>query len=151
MKSFSRVQLLVTQWTVAYQAPLPMGFSRQDYWSGLPFLSPGDLPNPGIEPRSAALQTCALPSEPPIVGGVFQKLYKKCLCLQYLPLFHLDSGLAVFNGEIKWESMQFCNMGTKFQSTHLGWRPLLHLWVLCILLWVLFTTCSYKVYQLANS
>ena len=105
-----------------------MGFSRQDYWSVLPFLSSGDLPNPGIEPGSPALQTHALPSEPPIVGGVFQKLYNKCLCLQHLPLFHLDSGLAVFNGEIKWESMQFCNMGTEFQSTHLGWKPLLELW-----------------------
>ena len=43
-------------WTIAGQAPLPMGFSRQEYWSGLPFPSPGDLPNPGIEPRSPALQ-----------------------------------------------------------------------------------------------
>ena len=54
-----------TPWTVAYQAPLSMGFSRQEYWSGLPFPSLGDLPNPGIEPRSPALQTDALPSEPP--------------------------------------------------------------------------------------
>ena len=51
MKSFSRVRLFVTPWTVAYQAPLPMGFSRLGYWSGLPLPSPGDLPNPGIEPR----------------------------------------------------------------------------------------------------
>ena len=49
---------------VAYQAPRSMGFSRQEYWSGLPFPSPGDLPNPGIEPRSPALQTDALPSDP---------------------------------------------------------------------------------------
>ena len=46
------------------QAPWSMGFSRQEYWSGLPFPSPGDLPNPGIEPGSPALQTDALPSEP---------------------------------------------------------------------------------------
>ena len=46
---------LVTSWTVAYQAPLSMGFSRQEYWSGVPLPSPGDLPNPGIEPRSPAL------------------------------------------------------------------------------------------------
>ena len=65
MKSLSRVQLFVTPWTVAYQAPRSMEFSRQEYWSGLPFPSPGDLPNPGIEPRSPALQTDALPSEPP--------------------------------------------------------------------------------------
>ena len=61
----SHVQLFATPWTVAYQAPLSMGFSRQEYWSGLPFPSPGDLPNPGIEPRPPALQADALPSEPP--------------------------------------------------------------------------------------
>ena len=55
----------VTPWTVARQAPLSMGFSRQEYWSGLPFPSPGDLPNPGIEPGSPALQVDSLPSEPP--------------------------------------------------------------------------------------
>ena len=48
-----------------HQAPLSMGFSRQDYWSGLPFPSPGDLPNPGIEPRSHALQADSLLSDPP--------------------------------------------------------------------------------------
>ena len=55
----------MTPWTVAYQAPLSMGFSRQQYWSGLPFLSPGDLPNSGIEPGSPALQADSLLSEPP--------------------------------------------------------------------------------------
>ena len=65
VKSLSRVRLLVTPWTIAYQAPPSMGFSRQEYWSGLPFPSPGDLPNPGIKPRSPALQADALPSEPP--------------------------------------------------------------------------------------
>ena len=57
--------LFVTPWTVAHQAPPSMGFSRQEYWSGLPFPSPGDLPNPGIEPTSPALQAYALTSEPP--------------------------------------------------------------------------------------
>ena len=52
---FSHVQLCVTLWTVAHQAPLSMGFSRQEYWSGLPCPSPGDLPDPGIEPMSPAL------------------------------------------------------------------------------------------------
>ena len=65
VKSLSRVQLFATQCTVAYQAPLPAGFSRQECWSGLPFPSPGDLPYTGIEPRSPALQADALPSEPP--------------------------------------------------------------------------------------
>ena len=54
----------MTTWTVACQAPLSMEFSREEYWSGLPFPSPGDLPNPGIEPRSPALQADSLPSEP---------------------------------------------------------------------------------------
>ena len=65
VKSLSRVPLFATPWTVAYQAPLTMGFSKQEYWSGLPFPSPGDLPDPGIEPGSPALQADALPSEPP--------------------------------------------------------------------------------------
>ena len=52
VKSLSRVRLFVTPWTVAYQALLSVGFSRQEYWSGLPFPSPGDLPDPGIEPMS---------------------------------------------------------------------------------------------------
>ena len=71
MKSLSRVRLFATPWTVAHQAPLSMGFSRQEYRSGLPFPSPGDLPDPGIKPwvdpiaRSPALQADALTSEPP--------------------------------------------------------------------------------------
>ena len=56
VKSLSRVQLLATSWTIAYQAPPSLGFSRQEYWSGLPFPSPRDFPDPGIEPRSLALQ-----------------------------------------------------------------------------------------------
>ena len=63
VKSLSRVRLLATPWTVAYQAPPSMGFSRQVYWSGLPFSSPGVLPNPGIEPRSPGLQVDALTCE----------------------------------------------------------------------------------------
>ena len=64
VKSLSRVRLFATA-SVAYQAPLSMEFSRQEYWSGLPFPSPGDLPDPGVEPRSPTLQADALPSEPP--------------------------------------------------------------------------------------
>ena len=55
VKSLNRVQLFMTPWTVAYQAPLSMEFARQEYWSGLLFPSPGDLPDPGIEPRSPTL------------------------------------------------------------------------------------------------
>ena len=65
VKSLSHVRLFVTPWAVAHQASPSMGFSRQEYWSGLPFPSPGDLPDPGIELRSPALQADALTSEPP--------------------------------------------------------------------------------------
>ena len=96
MKSLSLVLLCATPWTVAYQAPPSMGFSRQECWSGLSFPSPGDLPNPGIEPGSPALQADALPSEPkdsyisftkcqfssvaqsrPTLGGLFPQGLKK--------------------------------------------------------------------------
>ena len=63
MKSLRHVRLFATPWTVACQAPPSMGFSRQECWSGLPFPSPRDLPNPGIEPGSLTLQTDSLPSE----------------------------------------------------------------------------------------
>ena len=63
LSHFSHVRLFVTPWTVAHQAPLPMGFSRQEYWSGLPFPPQGDLPNPGIKPTSLA--------SPTLAGGFF--------------------------------------------------------------------------------
>ena len=71
----SRVRLFATPWTVACQSPLSMKFSRQEYWSGLPFPSPGDLPDPGMEPGSPALQADSLPffSEPPErpISGIY--------------------------------------------------------------------------------
>ena len=63
-KSLSHVQLFTTPWIVAHQAPLSMEFPRQEYWSGLPFPSPEDLPDPGIEPRSFTLEADSLLSEP---------------------------------------------------------------------------------------
>ena len=57
----------MTPWTVAYQAPPSMEFTRQEHWTGLPFPSPGDPPDPGIEPGSLTLQADALPSEPPVI------------------------------------------------------------------------------------
>ena len=65
VKLLSRVRLFATLWAVAYQALPSMGFSRQEYWSGLPFPSPGDLPDPGIKARSPTLQADALTSESP--------------------------------------------------------------------------------------
>ena len=96
MKSLSRVQLFVTPWTIAYQAPLFMGFSRQEYWSGLPFPPPGDLPDPGIEPGSPALQADTLPSEPPrkpsnlaeqfsILLGASRRMHYSGILLLYTP------------------------------------------------------------------
>ena len=82
VKSLSRVQLFATRWTVASQAPPSMALFRQEYWSGLPFPSPGDLPDPGIEPGSPALQADALPSQPPgksILGLPKLPLYPLCL------------------------------------------------------------------------
>ena len=63
VKLLSHVCLFATPWT--HQVPLSMGFPRQEYWSGLPFPSPGDFPNPGIKPRSPALQADSLLTEPP--------------------------------------------------------------------------------------
>ena len=88
VKSLSRVQLFVTPWTVAYQAPLSMGFSRQQYWSRLPFPSPGDLPDPGIEPGSPALQTDALTSEPP--GNIKHSSNTiSCLVVSPIAIMHI--------------------------------------------------------------
>ena len=67
MSALSHVHLFATSWTLAHQAPLSMGFSRQEYWSGLPFPTLGNLPNPGIKPTSPispALQADSLPAEP---------------------------------------------------------------------------------------
>ena len=77
VKSLSHVQLSATPWTVARQALLSMGFSRREYWSGLPFPSPGDLPDPGVKPRSPTLQADSLPSEPP--GKPQHKSWQTCV------------------------------------------------------------------------
>ena len=63
VKSFSRVRFFVAPWSIAHQASLTMGFPSQEHWNGYPFPSPGDLPNPGIEPGSPALQIGSLPFE----------------------------------------------------------------------------------------
>ena len=83
LSHFSCVQLFVTLWTVAHQAPLPVGFSRQEHWSGLPFLSPGNPPDPGIEPRShvsPALAAGSLPPAPPGKPGNITTVAIPCPC-----------------------------------------------------------------------
>ena len=74
MKSLSHVQLFGVPWVVACQAPSSMGFSRQEYWSSLPFPLSGDLPSPGIKPRSPELQADSSPSELP--GKPYKPTYK---------------------------------------------------------------------------
>ena len=83
MKLLSRVRLSAIPWTVAHQAPPSMGFSRDEYWSGLSFPSPGDLPDPGIKPGSPALREDALPSELPgnqIIILSFHSSLQICAC-----------------------------------------------------------------------
>ena len=73
----SHVRLFAIPWTVAYRPPQFMEFSRQEYWSGLPFPSPWDLPDPGIEPGSPALRADTLPSEPPGKSIALQTTFEK--------------------------------------------------------------------------
>ena len=91
VKSLSHVRLFATPWTAVHasQAPLSVGFSRQEYWSGLPFPSPGDLPDSGIEPRSPTLRVDALPSKPPgkLVGNRWCYIFSSLL-----PIAGLFSG-----------------------------------------------------------
>ena len=74
LNHFSYVWLFATSWTVAHQAPLCMRFPRQEYWNGLLFPSPEDLPDPGIEPRSPTLLAFSLPSEPPAKPSWFSSV-----------------------------------------------------------------------------
>ena len=85
-------------WTVAYQASLSMGFSRQEYWSGLSFPSPGDLRDPRIEPRSPALQADSLLSEPPGKPSIFHSFLK----LLFINLFRKDKGKEKIRGSRDW-------------------------------------------------
>ena len=101
MKWLSHVLLFATPWTVAYQPPLSMGFFRQEYWSGLPFPSSGDLPDPGIEPESwiepgsPTLQADALPSKPP---GKPQGIYLEKTNLKIYMHLNVDSS-TIYNNQ----------------------------------------------------
>ena len=99
MKLLSRVRLFAIPLTIAYQAPPSMEFSRQQYWSGLPFPSPGELCNPGIEPGSPTLQADPLPSEPPgkPVFSIFTFFYNGRIISEFkktCKLFLFGRGLA---------------------------------------------------------
>ena len=99
MKSLSRVRLFVTPWTVAYQAPPSMGFSRQEYWNGVPFPSPGDLPDPGIEPWSPAFQADTLTSEPS--GKLWRKVYSNTLFIFFVFSFEFLLLLLLWKSDFK--------------------------------------------------
>ena len=84
VKSLSRVPLFATPWTVAHQAPLSMGFSRQDYWSELSFPSPEDLSGPGIKPGSPSRQVDSLPSELQGNLGTMKIFYLMLIILRHV-------------------------------------------------------------------
>ena len=119
-KSLSCVWLFVTPWTVAHEFPLSMGFSRQEYWSGLPCPPPGNLPDPGIEPKSPALRTDSLPSEPPGKPSFFLKVM-----IISFPSFFYDLG---YKNRCAWSnfSSQVCShtLGRTREGKWVrGWPP----------------------------
>ena len=126
MKSLSRVRLFATPWTVAHQAPPSMGFSRQEYWSALPFPSPRDLLDPGIEPRSPALQADALTSKPPGKTSIPKKGNAK-ECSDYHTIVETSlEKLSIFNKPFPGSSevkVSACNAGDLGSIPGLGRSP----------------------------
>ena len=134
MKSLSHVQLFATPWTVACQASSSMGFSRQEYWSGLSFPSPGDLPDPGIEPRS-----CTLQADSTIWAtreSLSQRLFRVFCCRASKEVFVIQDVLQFTNGSWEdilitlWFTLQVLQIQPKcVLSSHLGdltqnqWQP----------------------------
>ena len=112
LSRFSRVQLFATPWTVARQAPLSLGFSRQEYWSGWPFPSPGDLPIPGIRPTSLTPPTLtgsSLPLTPP------EKPYELQLIIMYpCWFFHCDKGTLLSKNTFTLGETRCAKMGTLY-------------------------------------
>ena len=119
MLSRSVVSDSVTPWTVACQAPLSMEFSRQGYWSGLPYPPPGDLPNLGMEPRSPALQVDSLTSEPP---GKPKKHICCCsvtkLCLTLFDSMDCSTP-AYLSFTISWSLLKLMSIELVMPSNHL--------------------------------
>ena len=110
------VGAFVTPWIVARQAPLSMGFPRQEHWSGLPFPLPGDLPYPGTKPWCPAMQAASLPSEPPgkpwasNPGSlVLKSLCKRCWLISGNP--HSDLILTLQTGKLRHRKVKFHAQG----------------------------------------
>ena len=117
LSRFSCVWLFTTLWTIAHQAPLSMGFSRQEYWSGLPCPSPGDLPSPGTDPASLCLlhwQVSSLPITPPATPdmAVIFLVLDAIWLFQFSIIFLCDSSLS--RGEVRMEEL--CSAVTLFFS-----------------------------------
>ena len=105
--SLSRVQLFVTPWTIARQAPLSMEFSRQGYWSGLSFPSPGDLPDPGIKPESPALQADFLKHTNEGIQGKLAYIHG-IWCIWYMHwLLKIKDGISVGQESISWHGINW--------------------------------------------
>ena len=110
----------MTPWTVAHQTPLSMEFSRQEYWIGLPFPSPGDLPESGIEPESPALQVDALPSKPPGKHIVNYNFCHTEIQLLHFATFFFFLVIYKFSFEKKYSGSYIAeNMGKKI---HMQWH-----------------------------
>ena len=117
-------QLFVTPWTAAHQAPLSMGFSKQEYWSGLPLPSPGDLPNTGIKPGVSGMQADSLPSQPP---GKFQGFF---LFFIFFPFIFISWRLITlqycsdFSHTLTWISHGFTYIPHPDPPSHLPLHPI---------------------------
>ena len=123
VKSLSHVRLFVTPWTVAYQAPPSMGFSRQEYWSGLPFPSPGDLSDPGIKPGPPEFQADALTSEPPGNQDTLNGVNTRSPVVkepQILPASYWSSN-------VKWKCWDYCQQYV-LPLPHVNDEMVLHLY-----------------------
>ena len=125
VKLLSRVRLFATPWTVAYQALPSMGFSRQECWSGLPFPSQGDLPDPGIEPRSPALQADALLSEPPGKPTQYVRITFICLFWNSCSNF-LRSSFFLIEGQLL-DNVVLVSIKQFAELFKLNWAPF-HCW-----------------------
>ena len=121
VKLLSPVRLFATPWPADFQAPLSMGFSRQDYWSGLPFPSPGDLPDSGIEPGSPALQVDALPSKPQGKPKCYFKcrLFPLVCCCDCLRPHELQQHQAYLSITISQSLLKFMSIESVMPSNHL--------------------------------
>ena len=148
VKSLSRVQLFGTPWTVAHQAPPSMGFSRQEYRSGLPFPSPGDLPDPGIKPWSPALQADALTSQPPGKPQYCSEEFKKPVAQNWFKVSVFGCGLCNTLLFGFWSGFSFLVNNYYIQSVITSCLMFVSLWA--VLYHLYFRTLKTEIERLIN-